>query len=198
MSFVEFENMEAESNLARVEDDFALEYPGADPASSEAFVNVVRVGDRLDTEVSRRLRAQVGISLRAFSLLVTVDGLGGQATSAVIATHLPITTAAITSLVDTCEKRGWVVRIPDGQDRRKTQIAMTDAARELIDGLLPGAHQLERQVMSGLSKTEMSTLMRLLAKVQAGVSEAETEEPVFAEGVRNRPARLDPRAADTI
>ena len=37
-------------HLSRVDDDFEAEYPGADAVASEAFVNLVRVGDRLDAD----------------------------------------------------------------------------------------------------------------------------------------------------
>lgn len=174
-----------------VENDFAEEYPGADPLAAETVVDLVRTGERLDAEFSRRLRAEASISLRAFALLATIDGLGGRATSSEIATHIPITTAAITSVVDTCEKRGWIERVPDPEDRRKIQIHTTDEARSLLDRLLPGVHQVETAIAASLNPADHAKLRKLLDKVQAGLTEAEAQDPALPAAVRNRPPRLD-------
>ena len=178
-------------HLSRVDDDFEVEYPGADALASEAFVNLVRVGDRLEAELSRRLRQEAGLSTTGMMLLAVLDGLGGRATSAEVGKHMPITSAAITSLVDTNERRGFVERNPDSDDRRKVQIVLTDEGRSLIDRLLPGVHQLELEIATVLSATEQETLLELLGRLQGAAAKAADQPPVLAAAPRKRPARLD-------
>ena len=183
--------MSGSDHLSRVDEDFGEEFPGAEAAASECYVNVIRAGDGLLAELSRRLRHEAGLSTTALMLLATTDGLGGRSTPAEIGEHVPITSAAITSLVDTAEQKGLVQRLPYPGDRRKVQVVLTDEGKELIDRLLPGVHQLETEVMSVLTPREKATLLELLEKVQRSVHEAAAQPPSLAEGPRNRPDRLD-------
>jgi len=41
-----------------VERDFAEEFPGADPLSVECYINILRAGDRLLAEITRRASDQ--------------------------------------------------------------------------------------------------------------------------------------------
>src|SRR4051794_15995763 len=98
--------------LLRAEPDFEQEYPGAERSATECFINLTRVGDRLTAELTRRLRADVGLSMTAIMALATLDGLGGTATPTDIAEHVIITSASVTSLLDTLAKRGLLTRAP--------------------------------------------------------------------------------------
>ncbi len=183
--------------LARNDDDFVEEYPGADPKSSESFVNLVQVGDRLDAEISRRLRAEAGLSLRALMLLATLDGLGGRATASELGQHVPITSASITSLLDTCERKNLVVRRADPDDRRKTPVFITQEGYDLMDRLLPGMHQLEREVTDVLTDAEKVTLLTLLAKIQESVIAISAQDPALERAPRVRPSRMRYRPVRT-
>jgi len=177
--------------LSREADGFTIEYPGSDRLASECFVNLVRVGDQLDSEMSRRLRSEAGISLRALMILAALDGLGGTSTASELGQHVPITSASITSLIDTCERHHLVVRSSDPLDRRKVPIEITHKGRDLIDRILPGAHRLESQVMAVLSDTEQRALLTILEKISNVVSEAGSEPPNLADAPRIRPERLN-------
>lgn len=179
-------------HLARVEEDFSTEYPGADGVASECVVNLIRAGDRLATEISRRLRHEANLSLTALMVLATIDGLQGCATPSEIAEHVPVTSAAVTSLLDTVERRDLVRRQPHASDRRKVEIALTDEGRRIVDRILPGLHRLEARAMDALSSAERETFLDLLAKVLESVDEAGQEPPELETAPRIRPARLDP------
>ncbi len=175
----------------RVDDDFEAEYPGADPTSAECYVNLIRTADQLLAELARRLRVEAGISTTTLMVLATIDGLGGRSTPAEIAQHVVVSSAAITSLIDTNERKGFVARSGDEIDRRRTWITLTPEGRTVIDRLLPGLHLVETDVMSTLTPAERLDLLRLLAKLQASVARVAEEPASLPVGPRNRPARLD-------
>lgn len=177
--------------LLRVDDDFEDEYPGADPTSAECVVNIARTADQLITELARRLRFEAGISTTAMMVLATIDGLGGRSTPAEIARHVVVSSAAITSLVDTNEKHGYVRRSPDADDRRRTWVALTPDGRALVDRLLPGLHRVETDVMGALTHPERLELLRLLGKIQRSVIRVAEQPPALEPAPRIRPARLD-------
>ncbi len=174
----------------KVEPDFEEEFPGSDPASSECYINICRTGDRLLAEVNRRTRATFDLSASAVTVLAIIDGSTDPITPSVIAERAIISSASATSVLDTLERRGLIVRRSHPEDRRKLVIELTDQGRRVIDQVLPGAHKLETKVMSVLSPSERAQFLRLLAKIQmsAAAVAAEPAEPLA--GVRNVPARL--------
>ena len=173
-----------------VEPDFAEEFPGADPLSAECYINICRTGDRLLAEVNRRAKASFDLSASAATVLAIVDGATEPITPGLIAERAIVSSASATSVLDTLEKRGLLVRRPHPEDRRKLVIDLTDAGRDIIDQVLPGVHQLETRVMSVLTPTERAQLMRLLSKVQSSAATVAVETPEPLGGIRNVPARL--------
>src|SRR3989304_2196819 len=78
------------------------------PAATSAgcSVTAVRAADHLLAELARRLRVEAGISTTAMMVLATIDGLGGRSTPAEIGRHAVVSSAAMTSLIDTSERKG--------------------------------------------------------------------------------------------
>ena len=175
----------------RVEDDFEVEYPGSDASAAECSINLVRTADQLLAELARRLRVDSGISTTAVIVLATIDGLGGRSTPVEIGRHIVVSSAAITSLIDTNERMGLVERTRDSVDRRRIWVALTPAGRTLIDRLLPGMHRVETDIMSTLTPDERAELLRILGKVQVSLDRVGEEPPAIPVASRNRPARLD-------
>jgi DNA-binding MarR family transcriptional regulator len=177
--------------LVCVGEGFEDEYPGADRLATEAYANLLRTGDLLMELHDRQTQAQYQLSASARQVLAVVEGAGEPLEPSVIADRLLVTTGSMTSLLDNLEKRGLVVRQPHPGDRRKLLIAITPAAQDIIDALLPSLHARERDVMAAaLSANEQRTLLRLLAKVQhAGVEARSAPYPV---GTRRRGQRRQP------
>lgn len=176
----------------QVDADFEEEFPGADPSSSECYINICRTADRLLGELNRRTKATFDLSASAVTVLAIIDGSTEPVTPSVIAERAIISSASATSVLDTLERRGLIVRRAHPDDRRKLLIELTGEGRRVIDRALPGIHRLETQVMSVLSPSERTQFLRLLAKIQAGMARAAAGEPEPLEGGRNVPSRLRP------
>jgi DNA-binding MarR family transcriptional regulator len=174
----------------RVDPDFAEEYPGADPLSTECYLNIARAADLLLGQLDRRLKTDFDLSISAANVLAIVDGAGEPITPGEIAERAIIAAASTTSVLDTLERRGLVERRPHPTDRRKLLIDLTPEGRSTIDQILPGIHLLETTVMSALTTVERRQLLGLIAKVQASVSLVAEEPAERLGGVRNVPARL--------
>ena len=181
---------QVQRGVVRVDPDFAEEYPEADASSTEAFATLLVVGDMLMAVHEPRLEATLGVSQIVAQALAVVDGAGGPLTPSQIGERLIVSSATMTSLLDTLEQRGWVRRTPNPEDRRSLLIEITDAGRETTDRFIPGLHKLERRVMSALSKVERKELLGLLGRVLAGANEIMTEPVEPLSGTRHRPTRL--------
>ena len=178
-----------------VELDFAEEFPGSDALSAECYINLCNTGDRLLAEINRRAKFSFDLSASAVAVLAIVDGATEPITPGLIAERAIVSSASATSVLDTLEKRGLLVRRPHPDDGRKLVIDLTDAGRAIIDQVLPGIHTLETRVMSVLTPAERAQLMRLLSKVQASAARTAAETPAPLGGIRNVPARLGRRSS---
>jgi DNA-binding MarR family transcriptional regulator len=164
--------------MIRVGPDFEKEYPGASGLATECYANLVRTGDLLIGLHNRQASDEFNLSASAKQALAVIEGAGEPLEPRVIAERLIITTGSVTSLLDTLERRGLIVRKPHPEDRRRLLINVTPAAVELLNTLLPSLHQRERSIVSAaLSEAEQNRLLELLAKVQRAATEHADAEP---------------------
>ncbi len=180
----------ADEPAIRVDPDFEDEYPGADARATECYANLIRTGDMLMAEHARRLQADFGISPTAGMVLSAVEGAGRPLTPTDIASRLIVTTASVTSLLDTLERRGFVRRRPHPDDRRRLLVEVTADGQLVLDRLLPGMHAFERRMFEGVPEADMRQLLGLLGRVQARAAELAAEAPQPMGGDRRKPARL--------
>jgi DNA-binding MarR family transcriptional regulator len=100
-------------------------------ASREALVAAVVQASRLSSTIAvffhTAMAAQVGLGATEEKTLFLLQGLG-PLTAGEIAQHTGLTTASVTSLLDRLERKGFVRRVRDTQDRRRI-IVVPDPAR---------------------------------------------------------------------
>jgi DNA-binding MarR family transcriptional regulator len=134
----------------------------------------VRTGEAFLALADRRLRAY-GLSAGARQVLAVLDGDGGSLSPTTIADRLIITTASMTSLLDTLQRRGLVQRAPDVEDRRRVVVTITAEGRRIIRSLLPEMLALQDEVAADLSPGDRAELVRLLSTLRAGITAARRE-----------------------
>ena len=176
--------------VVRVDADFTSEYPDGDPTSTEAYATLCRVGDVLLSELEQRIDATFGVRQVVATALAVIDGAGRALTPSEIGERVLLPSASITSTLDILEQRGWVQRVPNPDDRRSVLIEITPEGRRTADQLLPGIRELEREVLSALTKKERTQLLAMLSKVLARAAEIEGQPARPLSGRRVRPPRL--------
>lgn len=154
----------------RVDRGFTREFPGADPSATEACANLVHTCTMLMTHLNRHRASVTSLSPSATEVLAVLDGAGEPLPSNVIAERLLVTTASMTSLLDTLERRGYVERTTHPTDRRKILVVVTPAGTAVVDGLLPAMRSGERAGAEGLSRDQRATLVELLGLWQRHLS----------------------------
>jgi DNA-binding MarR family transcriptional regulator len=122
-------------------------------------------------ELNRRRADVTSLSPSACQVLAVLDGAGEPLPSNTIAERLLITTASMTSLLDTLERKAMVRRRPHPTDRRKILVSITPAASRLVDELLPVIHAAQAEIFTPLTAAERRTLIGLLARVQTRLGE---------------------------
>ena len=173
----------------RVGPDFEDEFPDADRRSTEVHATLVRTGEALLQELDRRIQLTLGVPQPVATALAVIEGADGPLTPSEISSRVIVPSATMTATLDTLERRGWIERLPNPEDRRSTLVAVTEDGRAVVDRLLPGVRELEKASMARLTPKELDTLMRLLSKVMAGTTEVSESDPPPLDGRRNRPKR---------
>lgn len=74
-------------------------------------------------------------------------------------------------MADRLEEAGWLIRVPDPEDRRARLLQPTEKSREITDALRETIDAMLDDLLSGLTPAEEAELARLLDKV--GVSTGE-------------------------
>ena len=118
--------------------DFTTEYPDGEPTATEAYATLCRVGDVLLAELEQRIEATFGVKQVAATALAVIDGAERPLTPSDIGDRILLPSASITSTLDGLERRGWVRRVPNPEDRRSLLIEITPEGRTTADQLLPG------------------------------------------------------------
>jgi DNA-binding MarR family transcriptional regulator len=173
----------------RVGPDFVEEFPDGDPRSTEAHATLVRTGEALLQELDRRIQLTFGVPQPVATALAVIEGADGPLTPSEIGSRVIVPSATMTATLDTLERRGWIERRGNPEDRRSTLVAVTEEGRRVVDRLLPGIRALENASMARLTPKELDTLLRLLGKVLDGAADVAAADPEPLAGRRNRPRR---------
>jgi DNA-binding MarR family transcriptional regulator len=172
----------------RVGAGFEDEFPGASPTATECAMNLVRAASLFLSEADRYRRTVTDLSAAACQVLAIIEGAGEPLPPHVIVARLLVTSGTMTAVLDTLERRGYIVRIPHPNDRRGLLIDITDSARAVVDALLPRIHAAERNVFASLAEHECTTFIELLGRVQAHLQSLK-DTPAVDGAPRVRPKR---------
>lgn len=147
---------------------------------------LVHTGDRLLAGIDQALRHH-RLSRAGREALAVLDGAGQPLSPTAIAERLIVTTASVTSLLDTLERRGLVERRPDPTDRRRLLIVITQAGKALVDQFLPEVVALQTAALATLTEAQRRQLVALLASVGASLSTLDVDEVIRSAAPRGVP-----------
>jgi DNA-binding MarR family transcriptional regulator len=115
------------------------------------------------------LRMDLGGATGEFSRLhLAIMGMLWGESQAVseVARKLSIPKSQMTQLIDQLEERGIVLRHPDANDRRVTNITLTGHGREVLTECKRRLKDIIRQRLSVLAETELAEMAAALEKLK--------------------------------
>jgi DNA-binding MarR family transcriptional regulator len=101
-----------------------------------------------------------------FSLLILTRFNPGIA-QIELGTHLGVDKASIVALLDRLERAGLIERRRSTRDRRRQGIFLTEAGSEELEALMQQVRQLERQMASRFSKSELDQFLGFLRRMHS-------------------------------
>ncbi|MER7447792.1 MarR family transcriptional regulator [Microbacterium sp. NPDC097977] len=164
-----------------------IDRSGVDPEDLRQIAQVMgALGELRDAEqklslASRRYMRLNDTDMRALHYLIVSENRGGTATPGAIATHLGISTASTTKLLDRLEKGGHIRRAPHPTDRRALAISITAETRRAAMETV-GKQQAKRFYSAArLTSEERDVVIRFLSDMAQEI--AIRDEPWAQAGV---------------
>ena len=94
-----------------------------------------------------------------------------------VAARMHITSGTVTSLLDTLERKRYVVRSSDRDDRRRVLVDITPAAQALLDEALPAIQQVARLLVDRIGLQRQQALLDILAEIRDAAADLPEELP---------------------
>lgn len=148
---------------------WAREIPDLDPLTEGIVERIQILAKGFDRLLDETLAAS-GLDRRAFHVLGKLRSGGPpyQRSAGALATHMRLSSGAMTNRLDRMEAAGLIRRLPDPSDRRGTLIEPTALGHETWDRTVGTQAIREAQIASVLdagSRTELHDLLRTLMRV---------------------------------
>jgi MarR family transcriptional regulator for hemolysin len=83
-----------------------------------------------------------------------------------LARLLEVGKVTLGGLIDRLEESGFVIRVPDKQDRRSKRIMRSPEGKALCDRMEVFAHAVSKEIMSGISDQEHRLFIKVLTKMK--------------------------------
>jgi DNA-binding MarR family transcriptional regulator len=107
-------------------------------------------------------------------IMLALDREDGQ-TPGNLAGRLGVRPPTITKTINRLQVQGFLEKRASEADARQAHIFLTDTGREAIRAIEKSVRKTEKQALKGLDKKDQKALSKLLARIEANLSD---EEPV--------------------
>jgi DNA-binding MarR family transcriptional regulator len=144
------------------------------------------VGTLVETVIGAVCR-RYGLSHAALNALAVIEGEGQPMLTGEVAARMHITSGTVTSLLDNLERKQYVVRSSDRDDRRRVLIDNTPAAQALLDEALPAIQQVARLLVDRIGPERQQVLLDILDEVRHAAADLPEDLPEPQPRQRQRP-----------
>jgi DNA-binding MarR family transcriptional regulator len=117
-----------------------------------------------------------------------IEGEGKPMLTGEVAARMHITSGTVTSLLDNLERKDYVVRSSDRDDRRRVLIDITPAAQAVLDEVLPAIQQVARRLTDRVGAERQQVLLDILGEIRQAA--ADLAEDLPPPQPRRRPEHL--------
>ncbi len=141
-------------------------------ATRGATMNLLQSAARLSrTSLAARLNDH-GLYAGQDQVMLALAQEDGQ-TPGELAVRLGVRPPTITKTINRLQAQGFLDKIASDQDARQAHVSLTDSGREVIKSIEKSLRKTQKLALKGLDKKDQKMLSKLLARVEANLSDAE-------------------------
>jgi DNA-binding MarR family transcriptional regulator len=150
------------------------------PALGAAAIEVLVAGVELNELISEVVRRRGGLTLAQYRTLATLRGATTREPWE-LARSVQVSSAHMTSVLDQLLRLGLVERRVDPVDRRRRQVALTEAGRRQLRALSPYVLELEARLFeTTFTEGERAVLTELVRRLRTRIAELVVSEGAAA------------------
>ncbi|RUX73044.1 MarR family transcriptional regulator [Mesorhizobium sp. M7A.F.Ca.US.006.04.2.1] len=123
------------------------------------------------TALAARLLAH-GFYAGQDQIMLALDREDGQ-TPGNLAGRLGVRPPTITKTINRLQAQGFLEKRTSEADARQAHIFLTDTGRDIIHAIEKSVKKTEKQALKGLDKKDQKSLFKLLARIEANLSNEE-------------------------
>lgn len=127
------------------------------------FIGLMRGSNKLEKIVKKDV-ACYQLNLTEFSVMELLFHKGRQTTQS-IKEKILIASSSTTYVIDQLEKKAYVERIINPEDKRITYVVLSEKGSQLMTEIFPTHAKTIENSFSGLDDQELEQLLKLLAKL---------------------------------
>jgi len=128
-----------------------------------------RLAEAVSRDFARTYRERLGLTRPEWRLLATL-GQFGTMTATAVGAHSAMHKTKVSRAVAALEKRGWLARATDADDRRIERLTLTSRGAATYRDMVPVAKAFEVRIDAMLGKQERAALARGLAALEKAVA----------------------------
>jgi DNA-binding MarR family transcriptional regulator len=162
--------------IDRIIAQWQQERPDLDPTPMGTVGRILRLSTHLRERVEAALKP-FELSLWQFDVLATLrrNGPPFRMSPKELMTDVMLSSGAMTNRLDRLEASGYIVRLPDPNDRRGVQIELTEQGRALVDQAIAARFSEATEVAAILDTKERTELEAALRKLLTALEAGERE-----------------------
>lgn len=141
----------------RAADLIQQDVPSADVAVFSLFFNLLSASNAAASMIEARALRPKGLTWGSFRTLFTLMVLGDMHPTQ-IAARSGVSDAAVSGVLKTLERQGYLDRSIDTADRRRVRVSITEAGRHLVLDAYRDQNQAEKEVVSLLTTEERAVI----------------------------------------
>ena len=129
----------------------------------KAVIGIMRASNLLVDDLKKTLK-KYPINATEFSVMEFLYSKGEKSIQE-IRDRILLASGSATYVVDNLERKEYVSRIVNQNDRRVTYIKLTEAGKDLINDIFPTHKKNTKKIFNDLTNEELITLKEILKKI---------------------------------
>ena len=129
----------------------------------KAVIGILRASNLLVDDLKKTLK-NYPINVTEFSVMEFLYSKGEKSIQE-IRDRILLASGSATYVVDNLERKEYVRRIVNQNDRRVTYIKLTEAGKDLINDIFPTHKKNTKKIFNDLTNGELITLKEILKKI---------------------------------
>ena len=134
-----------------------------DEASLRALTILLRASSSVSSMLKKDMQSY-GLNPTEFTVMEVLYNKGAQPIQ-VIGNKVLLASSSITYVIDQLEKKKYVERKVNENDRRITLVSLTSSGQEFMEKVFPQHSKIIQELFGGLSQDEIENLSESLKKI---------------------------------